>query len=178
LGYATLAGGILVVLFWVAYFTNSIDLGQHDVIVGAFEGAFPVADAAFAAVLFASAWTLLKGKPGGAFLLVVAGAMSLYLGLLDVTFYARQGHYWPMSGEAVVGIIVNVLCIGGGLLALWHGWKFFARAARVSALQATERRRESRQRHSRERSHPIAARLASTTNEKLHARILFESGAW
>lgn len=186
LGCATLTGGILVVLFWVVYLTKAVDLGQHDVTVSGFEGAFPLADAAFAAVLFAASWTLLKGKPGGAFLLAVAGAMSLYLGLLDVTFYAQQGYYWPITAEAVLGIVVNVLCIGGGILALWHGWKFWARAARASALYARERQRRLRKETIQERGQPsegkqhrpVADRGAYDHYGRLHARILVESGAW
>jgi hypothetical protein len=124
MGWATFAGGSFVVLFWILYFTRAVDLGQHDRMVNAFESAFPIADAVFAAALFAASVALLRGNRLGPFFLVVAGAMSLYLGIIDATFYAAQGHYYPISTEGVVGLVINVLCIGGGALALWRGSKW------------------------------------------------------
>jgi hypothetical protein len=55
--------------------------------------------------------------------------MSLYLALLDLTFYSRQGLYTADAGS-VLELIVNGLCLGGGLLGLRCGWTLWtARAA-------------------------------------------------
>ncbi len=127
MGWATLVGGLFVLLFWTLYLTGAAELGQDHPIVAEFEAAFPIADAFFAITLFAAAYALFKGKAAGAFLLAAAGSVSLYLGLLDATFYARQGHYWPITGAASVELAVNAFCVVGGALALWFGWRFMAR---------------------------------------------------
>lgn len=126
MGWATLVGGVFVLLFWTLYFTGAAELGQDHPIVAEFESAFPIADAFFCVVLFAAAYTLFKGKAAGAFLLAAAGSVSLYLGILDATFYARQGHYSPITGTALVELAVNAFCVGGGALALWFAWRFMA----------------------------------------------------
>ncbi len=126
MGWATLVGGLFVLLFWTLFFTGAAELGQDHPIIAEFEAAFPLADAFFAVTLFAAAYALFKGKTAGAFLLAAAGSVSLYLGLLDATFYARQGHYSPITGTALVELAVNAFCVVGGALALWFGWRFMA----------------------------------------------------
>jgi len=138
MGWATFAGGCFVVLFWTLYFSGAIDLGQQDEMVSAFESAFPVADFLFAVVLFAASVTLLRGRRHGPYYLVAAGAMSLYLGIIDATFYAGQGGYYPVTTEGIVGLVVNALCIGGGGLALWNGSKFWVSAPALASWQSDE----------------------------------------
>jgi hypothetical protein len=118
---ATLIGGACVMAFWAIYFASSAALGHGDPTVHAFEGAFLVADAVFAVLLLASGLSLLRRRPAGTFLLVAAAAMSLYLGLLDLTFYSSQGLYAADAGS-MLELLVNALCVGGGLLGLRCGW--------------------------------------------------------
>ncbi|UCF18628.1 MAG: SDR family oxidoreductase [Gemmatimonadota bacterium] len=124
MGWATLVGGVCVLLFWAAYLSSAADLGQQHQIVGAFESAFPIADALFCLTLFSASYCLLGRRPAGPYFLVAAGAMSLYLGVLDTTFYGIQGLYFPLDGSAALELFVNTFCIGGGAFALWFGWKF------------------------------------------------------
>jgi hypothetical protein len=126
---ATLTGGACVLAFWVIYFASGAAPGHGDPAVQAFEGAFLVADALFAIMLVAAGISLLRRRPAGTFLLVVAAAMSLYLALLDLTFYSRQGLYTADAGS-VLELIVNGLCLGGGLLGLRCGWTLWT--ARVA----------------------------------------------
>lgn len=140
LGWMTLAGGSLVLLFWTLYFSRAVDLGQADPLVHAFESAFPVADGLFAAALFAAAYHLLRGRRPGPFFLVIAGSMSLYLGVLDTTFYVGHGVLSPLDLDGALGLTVNTLCIGGGIVALRIGWRHWnAPARRRSAAEAGER---------------------------------------
>ncbi len=124
MGWATLVGGAFVLLFWTLYLTRWVDLGQADPLVGTFESAFPIADAVFCALLFAASYALLKRRKAGPFLLAGAGAISLYLGILDATFYARLGHYSSLTADALIEMAVNLFCIAGGAIALWLGWRF------------------------------------------------------
>jgi len=122
---ATLFGGACVAAFWVVYFTSSTPLGHRDPAVTAFEGAFLVADAVFAGLLISAGVELLRRRPAGAFLLAAAAGMSLYLALLDVTFYARQGLYVTGTPDAAMELVVNALCLGGGLLGLRWAWRLW-----------------------------------------------------
>ena len=125
MGWAALAGGVLMLLFWLLYFTEGLSFGQDDRLLSAFESAFPVVDAVLAIILATAGVCLLRGKPAGTFCLVVAAAMSLYLGILDMTFYARQGFLYPLGDEGSMALALSSLCIGGGVVGLRFGWKLW-----------------------------------------------------
>lgn len=122
IGWVTLVGGALVFLYWALYFMGSVALAGEARIVNEYEAAFPVADALFATTLVITSIGLFKGKPYGPFFLVAAASMSLYLGILDVTFYGGQGAYLPVTGAGALELALNALCIGGGALGLRMGW--------------------------------------------------------
>ncbi|MDH3498061.1 MAG: hypothetical protein OER21_14980 [Gemmatimonadota bacterium] len=126
-GWATLVGGTCVLAFWAIYFTSDAALGHGDPAVTAFEAAFLLADAVFALTLFAAGVFLLRDRRPGTFFLVAAAAMSIYLALLDVAFYARQGLYLPLNGSAALELVVNALCLIGGALGLRWGWILWSR---------------------------------------------------
>lgn len=136
MGWLALAGAVLVFLFWALYFANVVELGQEEALVRAFESAFPIADAVFCVALFAAGYCLLKGKRPGAFFLVIAGSMSVYLGLLDLTFYGARGTYYPIHPEGLFQLSLALICIGAGALALWFGWRFWHGEAGQAAVRA------------------------------------------
>jgi hypothetical protein len=124
-GAAALAfvGSALLVLFWVLYFSGILEFGTSDPVMTEFEAAFPFADAMLASILFIAGIGLRKGHRLGGFCLTGGAAMALYLGILDLTFYARQGMYAPLRSEGAVELAVNLLCIVGGVVALGFSWK-------------------------------------------------------
>jgi hypothetical protein len=124
-GWVALAGGGLVALFWLLYFTTTTPLGHADPMVVAYEAAFPLADAGFAATLLLAGYGLLRGHAAGPFLLVGAAAVSVYLGILDLTFYAGHGLYARMNPSVLLELGVNAACLGGGLLGLHAGWRWW-----------------------------------------------------
>jgi hypothetical protein len=130
LGWTFSAGGALMLLFWTLYLGGVLDLGQEDPIVSAFETAFVLADSVLGLLLCAAGWSLLRGRPGGLYLMVVAASMSLYLGLLDLAFYARVGLYGTLSVASVFELSLNLFCIGGGATCLWIGWRWQRRGRR------------------------------------------------
>jgi hypothetical protein len=125
LATVTLAAGALVVLFWAFYFTETATLGQGHPVKRIFEAAFPAADAVLATALVATGVLLLLRRASAAFTLVIAASMSLYLGVLDATFYLRHGFYSPLTSDALTEIAINVLCVGGGILGLRLGWRLW-----------------------------------------------------
>ena len=123
LGWVLLGGGALMILFWSLYLSGLVDLGQHDPLVASFESAFVLADTVLGVLLLLAGWKLLRRRPSGPFLMIVAAAMSLYLGLLDLAFYARIGLYGSLTGAAVFELSLNVICIAGGTWCLFAGWR-------------------------------------------------------
>jgi hypothetical protein len=118
-GIAAIAAGGLDLLFWLRYATSSAPL---DPAVRAYEGAFPIADAILGLALLLAGGALIRGSSLGEFLLVAAAGASLYLGVVDVTFYAKRAAYARPGAEATVEILVNVASLGGGLFGLADGW--------------------------------------------------------
>lgn len=112
-----------MVAFWVLYFSGSLELGAGDATVRAFESAFPVADGVMAAALFGAAAALRRGHRAAPLLLAAAGAMALYLGLLDATFYGTRGLNHPRTAEGALELALNLACVGGGGWALARAWR-------------------------------------------------------
>jgi hypothetical protein len=123
LAWTTLVAGALVLVFWALYFSDAATLGQADPLKATFEAAFPLADLVFAAALITTGVLFLRRHESAAFFLVVSASMSLYLGLLDVTFYARHGLYTPLTPDALTELAINALCIGGGIFGLKAVWR-------------------------------------------------------
>jgi len=109
-----LAAASAIVLFWLLYFTGLLSFGQADAVRHSYEAAFPLADAMLAAVLLAAARSALRCSAATPFLLAIAGAQSVYLGVLDATFYVRHGLLLPAE------IAIALLCMGSGLGALQY----------------------------------------------------------
>lgn len=125
LAWTTLVAGALVLLFWALYFTEAATLGQQDPLTATFEAAFPLADLVFAGALIATGVLFLKRHESAPFFLVIAAAQSLYLGILDSTFYARHGLYLPLTADSLTEIAINALCVGGGVFGLKAGWRIW-----------------------------------------------------
>jgi hypothetical protein len=126
LAWSTLAAGGLVLLFWALYLSDAATLGQEDPLRATFEGAFPLADVVFAGALIATGVLFLRRHAAAPFVLVIAAAMSVYLGILDVTFYAEHGLYTPLSADAAAEMAINTLCIGGGVFGLKAAWRLWS----------------------------------------------------
>jgi hypothetical protein len=128
----TIAGGVLIILFWILYFCDAIVLSESDnPLVGGFEEAFPFADGILGTLLVLSGLGILRRKLSGTFFLIAAAAMTLYLGVVDITFYSRHGLYLPITTGSAVELFINTMCIGGGLVGLRFGWKLWRRQCRT-----------------------------------------------
>lgn len=121
-GWVASAGGVAVIAYWTLFFAGAVEAAPPGSVAHEFELAFPAADGLLAAAALSAGIALIRGVHAGAFFLVVAGAMSLYLGFLDVTFYARQGLYFPLSTAAGFEMFLNLFCIAGGGYGLKVGW--------------------------------------------------------
>jgi hypothetical protein len=125
LGVVLLFGGVLMLAYWSLYLTGLADLGQSDPVIAGFEAAFLLADILLGTLLFLGGWMLLRRRPGGPYLMVVAAAMSLYLGLLDLVFYSRRGLFDSASGAGVFELVLIGTCMIAGSYCLWVGWNLW-----------------------------------------------------
>ncbi len=124
-GLVALAGGTAVILYWTLYFLGTIESGPAGSSHHAFETAFPPADALLCVAALAAGRALLRGARSGVFFLVVAASMSLYLGILDVSFYGRLGFYVPLNEAGSIELVVNFLAIVGGAFGVRLAWRLW-----------------------------------------------------
>jgi hypothetical protein len=117
-----LFGGALMMLYWTLYLSGLVDLGQSDPVISGFESAFLLADTLLGVLLLLAGWSLLAGGEAGPFLMTVAAAMSLYLGLLDLVFYSRHGLFSKLSGTHLFELGLILVCVLGGAACLRYGW--------------------------------------------------------
>jgi hypothetical protein len=122
MAWVTVVGALALILYWTAYLVNPVMLVGEDPAIRAFESAFPIADGGLVVLLLTTSCSLFAHRRQGAVLLVAAGAAAIYLGLLDTTFYAGRGLYAARSPAALVELVINALCLGGGGLAVGVGW--------------------------------------------------------
>ncbi len=123
IAWIAFTGSALLALFWGLYFSGLLEFGQTETVLAEYEAAFPIADAVLAAILFTAGIGLWNGRRFGRFCLNSGASMTLYLGILDVTFYTRQGTYSSLGSGGVVELVINFLCIVGALVALATSWK-------------------------------------------------------
>jgi hypothetical protein len=144
------SGGFMLLLFWMLYYCGVITPGEEDkTMASAYESAFPLADSLLGLALMIAGIGLIKRRFFGTFFLVAAGAMTLYLGILDLTFYVQQGLYFPLTSSNLFLLFVNVFCMLGGSIGLWFGWKFWRTNDAILKISArsSDRRNGQRQRH-------------------------------
>ena len=139
LAIATAVGGAVMVTFWTLYLLANDQLGLVDPAHMAFENSFVFADTLLATLLFAASASLSRRRRAAPFLLAVAASMTIYLGLLDATFYGRSGEFYPLTANGAMELAIILACLGGGLYGLHASWTIWqtARVATTSDHQTT-----------------------------------------
>lgn len=89
-----------------------------------FQNSFTYADLILAVLLTRAATYLLAGDPirrviGRGLSLVCAGAL-LFLGGLDISFNVQNGIYLTWSFDMALEVLVNIWCLGFGLLLAYE----------------------------------------------------------
>ena len=119
--------GVLATLaYWVVWFGVDRELlaSAHTDNYYAFENSFPVADLWMVACGIAAIAALVRRRASALLWIIAAGAISVYLGLLDVLFDLENGIYRsPDSGGVVVEIAINVLTLAFGTLIISWAWR-------------------------------------------------------
>ncbi len=115
-----------IISFWIAFFSTdlvNINDPQLKEIYLAFESAFPVADIYLSILLIIGGIGLLKRMSFGFLFSLLGGASLIFLGLLDISFHTQHGIYLLGIGEAIMNIVINSLCLGGGVFLIVTIWK-------------------------------------------------------
>ena len=109
-----------LILFWIGFFTVGMAPETPPECYFAYEHAFPLPDILLAMVLLASGILLLKEKPLGKTLALVAAGALVFLGLVDFSFNFQNGIYGISTLDLVLNGFINIWCVAFGLAIVWR----------------------------------------------------------
>jgi len=109
-----------LILFWLGFFTIGLAPEHPPECYFAYEHAFPLPDLVLAAVLLASAILLVRARPLGKTLALVAAGALIFLGLVDFSFNLQNGIYLSSTLDLVLNAFINIWCVAFGLAIVWR----------------------------------------------------------
>jgi hypothetical protein len=116
--------GVGLILFWLAFFTVGLAPDKAPPCYYAYEHAFPLPDGVLAILLLVAGILLMKSRPWGRPLSLIAAGALVFLGLLDFSFNLQNGIYLTSNIDLVLNAFINIWCVGFGLaIALLIGRK-------------------------------------------------------
>jgi hypothetical protein len=120
-------GVLATIAYWVVWFGVDRDIlaSAHTTEYYAFENSFPLADAWMVVAGGSATWALWRRRAVSFFWCVASGAISIYLGALDVLFDLENGIYTASDGNTsglVVELIINALTLTLGAVVLIWAW--------------------------------------------------------
>jgi hypothetical protein len=120
-------GIVTTIAYWVVWFGVDRDIlaSAHSSEYYAFENSFPLADGWMVATGMAAVWALVRRRAASFFWCIASGAISVYLGALDVLFDLENGIYTAADGNTggvVVELIINVLTLSLGAAVMIWAW--------------------------------------------------------
>lgn len=120
--------GIGIVGYWAA-FLSGLDAQRTGYFASrskawfAWELSFPLPDAWTAATAILGAAGLWRGRQGGLLFGLVSGGAMVFLGLIDALFFLENGLFFPVNGEVVAQILIQVWMTGFGIFSIHTIWK-------------------------------------------------------
>ncbi len=119
-------GVIATSAYWVVWFGVDRDLlaAGHTESYYAFENAFPLADVWMILCGLFGSIALVRRRASSLFWCIASGAVSVFLGLVDVLFDLENGIYGsPDRGAVVVEVAINVLTLSLGAVVMAWAWR-------------------------------------------------------
>jgi len=129
--------GVLSTLaYWLVWFgiDREILASAHTDRYYAFENAFPVADLWMAIAGVGGSVALVRRRASALLWLIASGAISIYLGLLDVLFDVENGIYRALDGGVFIEIAINLLTLTLGLVVLIWAWRMRRELVRLNGF--------------------------------------------
>jgi hypothetical protein len=120
-------GILATIAYWAVWFGVDRDIlaSAHTPEYYAFENSFALADGWMVATGIAATWALARRRAASFFWCVASGAISVYLGALDVLFDLENGIYTAADGNTggvVVELTINVLTLSLGAVVMIWAW--------------------------------------------------------
>jgi hypothetical protein len=119
-------GVVATAAYWVVWFGVDRDIlaAAHTEAYYAFENAFPLADVWMILTGLFAAVSLVRRRASSQLWCIASGAVSIYLGLLDVLFDLENGIYSaPDRGAVAVEVAINVLTLSLGAVVMTWAWR-------------------------------------------------------
>ena len=107
--------GIGLILFWIAFFTVGLAPDKAPPCYFTYEHSFPLPDGVLAILLLIAGILLMRSRPAGRPLSLVAAGALVFLGLLDFSFNLQNGIYLTSTVDLVLNAFINLWCVGLGL---------------------------------------------------------------
>jgi hypothetical protein len=104
-----------LILFWLAFFTVGLVPDKAPPCYFAYEHSFPLPDGVLAILLLVAGILLMRSRPAGRPLSLIAAGALVFLGLLDFSFNLQNGIYMTSTVDLVLNALINVWCVGFGL---------------------------------------------------------------
>jgi hypothetical protein len=104
-----------LVLFWLAFFTVGLAPDNAPPCYFAYEYSFPLPDGVLAILLMVAGILLMRSRPAGRLLSLVAAGALVFLGLLDFSFNLQNGVYLTSTIDLVLNAFINIWCVGFGI---------------------------------------------------------------
>jgi hypothetical protein len=119
-------GVVATLAYWITWFgvDREILASAHTPSYYAFEQSFPVADLWLSGTGLLAIVALIRRRASALLWAIAAGALSIYLGLLDVLFDLENGIYRSADRSGVIiEIAINVLTLTMGTVVLVWAWQ-------------------------------------------------------
>lgn len=108
--------------FWVYFFLIENKNPDHSAVYFGFERSFPLPDLFWLVpcLIFAAIGLLLIQK-FGVVLTIASGGALIFLGLVDISFNARNGGYTTKISDTIMNLFINAVCVIFGPLFIYFG---------------------------------------------------------
>ena len=112
--------GVVIILFWVLFFTTDwLHLSDWECYY-VFERSFPLADAWLALCCFVAAAGLWRDRAHGLLFGLLACGAAIFLALMDLLYSLENGVFWPFTMDSVIELaIVMLLLIPAAWIITW-----------------------------------------------------------
>lgn len=104
-----------LILFWLAFFTVGLAPDNAPPCYFAYEHSFPLPDGVLAILLLVAGILLMRSRPGGRTLSLIAAGALVFLGLLDFSFNLQNGVYLTSTIDLVLNAFINIWCVVFGI---------------------------------------------------------------
>ncbi len=118
--------GIGFIGFWIYFFLVENKNPKNTEVYLAFERSFPIPDLCWATpCLLIAAVGLLLEQRFGIFFSITGGSAMLFLGLLDISFNAKNGGYTGEIADTIMNLAINLICVIFGPIFMIYGYLNF-----------------------------------------------------